>query len=297
LGHLEVSKVWKAGLPPLLNSMPITSLVSSPLLPGQSPVEIFYRDEGEARGALPLVLLHGGWGYGINPFDHQIEKLREDRRVIAPDRSGYGGSARLADDIPADFHYRAAAETLNVLDALGIERACFWGHSDGAVIAAIIGFTAPGRVSGLVLEAFHYYRMKPASRRLFETLAYEPEAMNEELCERFAREFGPEHWRKLISGHAKAWLELAAQSRTPTDDLYDGRLREIRAPTLLIHGEVDPRTEPGELDAVSNELPHAEMRILSEAGHSPHSESTSADVATQMASEFMKKIEARAVGG
>ena len=118
--------------------MLIASLLSSPLVPGRSPVEIFYRDEGEDRSALPLVLLHGGWGYSINPFDRQIEKLRQDRRVICPDRSGYGRSARL-NELPTDFHYRAAAETLGVLDSLGIERAFFWGHSDGAVISCNFG--------------------------------------------------------------------------------------------------------------------------------------------------------------
>jgi pimeloyl-ACP methyl ester carboxylesterase len=78
------------------------------------------------------------------------------------------------------------------MDWLEIERAFLWGHSDGAVIAAIIGFTAPERVRGLILEAFHYYRMKPGSRGLFETLAYQPEALGAELCERFALEFGRE---------------------------------------------------------------------------------------------------------
>ena len=274
--------------------MPTISLTASPLVPGRSPVEIFYRDEGESRGRLPLVLLHGGWGYSFNPFDRQLDKLREDRRVIAPDRSGYGGSMRLADDLSADFHYSAAQETLSVLDSLNIERAFFWGHSDGAVIAAILGFTAPERVRGLILEAFHHYRMKPASRQLFETLAHEPETLGVELCERFAREFGSEHWRKLISSHANAWLELAGESLSPTDDLYKGRLCEISAPTLFIHGQLDPRTEPGELDAVSSQLPDAEMRILQGAAHSPHSEGASADLATQIAVEFLIKTEAPA---
>lgn len=278
--------------------MPITSLQSSPLLPGRSPVEVFYRDEGKSDSALPLVLLHGGWGYSLNPFDRQIQKLRADFRVICPDRSGYGESERLGqlDNLPADFHYRAAVETLSVLDALEIERAVFWGHSDGAVISAILGFTAPARVSGLILEAFHFYPMKPRSRELFETLAYEPESLGAELCERFAREFGREHWRKLISSHAKAWLELAAQSVGPTDDLYHGRLHEISAPTLFIHGELDPRTEPGELEAAASQIHQAEIRSLTGAAHSPHSENASADLSTQIAHEFLKKAEARAVG-
>jgi len=271
--------------------VPTASLQSSPLLPGRSPVEIYYRDEGEDRGALPLVLLHGGWGYSLNPFNLQTEKLSHRFRVVCPDRSGYGRSPHLGekDDLPGDFHYRAAAETLGLLDSLGIERAFLWGHSDGAVIAAIMGFTGPERVRGLILEAFHYYGMKPGSRELFETLAYQLEALGAELCERFVIEFGREDWRKLITSHAKAWLQIAAESSGATDDLYRGRLHEISAPTLFIHGQFDPRTEPGELHAVSRQLPHAEMRILDGATHSPHSETASADLATQIAEELLRK--------
>jgi pimeloyl-ACP methyl ester carboxylesterase len=253
------------------------------LVLGISPARIYYRDEGEGE---PLLFLHGGWGYEMYPFARQIDALRERYRILVPDRGGYGRSPRLVEELPSDFHYRAATETLSLMDALGIERAFFWGHSDGAVIAAILGFTTPERVSGLVLEAFHYYRLKPASRKFFETLAYEPEALSAELCEKFARSLGADYWRRLITTHAKAWLQIGKESNGPTDDLYAGRLQEITAPTLFIHGRLDPRTEPGELDAVREQLPHAEMRILDNASHSPHSESATAAVVTQVVSAF-----------
>jgi len=264
--------------------MPTVSLQSSPLNPGVSPVEIYYREEGEG---VPLMLLHGGWGYGLNPFNRQQEKLRDEFRVICPDRSGYGGSTRLSNGFSTDFHHHAAAETVSFLDALGIEEAFFWGHSDGAVIAAIIGFTTPLRVSGLILEAFHYYRVKPSSRKFFETLASQPEALGAELCGRFALEFGEENWRELITSHAKVWSDIAFESSGPDDDLYGGRLNEVCAPALFLHGLLDPRTEPGELDAVSAQLPHAEMHILETAGHCPHSEVASADLATALARAFL----------
>ena len=266
--------------------MPFASLKTSPLVPGVSPVEINYRDAGDG---IPLVLLHGGWGYALNPFNRQIENLRDDFRVICPDRSGYGGSTRLVNGFATDFHYRAAAETLRFLDALGIEHAFFWGHSDGAVIAAIIGFTAPERARGLILEAFHYYRLKPSSREFFETLAAQPEALGAELCGRFALEFGEKNWRQVITSHARVWAEIAGESSGPKDDLYGGRLHEVVAPTLFIHGRLDPRTEPGELDAVAAELPRAEMQILDTGGHSPHSEAASADRATRLAHEFLTR--------
>lgn len=266
--------------------LPFLSLPSSPLNPGVNTVEIYYCDEGQGHEP-PLVLLHGGWGNTLYPFTRQSAKLSSVFRIICPDRSGYGRSTHLGEfnDLATDFHYRAAAETLTFLDSLGIERAAFWGHSDGAVIAAILGFTAPERVRALVLEAFHYYRMKPASRDFFERLADEPEVFGPELRERFVVEFGREDWRRFIMSHAKAWLRIAEESG---DDLYNGRLSDIRAPTLFIHGKLDPRTEPGELDAVLRELPNAEMRILDEASHSPHSESGSADLVTEIADKFLR---------
>src|ERR1700730_13539010 len=113
--------------------MPYSSLQTSPLVSGISPVQIYYRDEGEGE---PLLFLHGGWGYEMYPFAPQTDTLCDDHRVIIPDRSGYGRSTRLAGDVQSDFHYRAATETLSFKNSLGIERAFFWGHSDGAVIAA-----------------------------------------------------------------------------------------------------------------------------------------------------------------
>ena len=266
--------------------MPYSSLQNSPLVDRISPVEIYYRDEGEG---LPILFLHGGWGYGIYPFNRQIGALRDEYRMIIPDRGGYGRSTRILQDLPSDFHYRAATETLSFVDSLDIERAFLWGHSDGAVIAAIIGFTAPDRLSGLILEAFHYYKSKPASREFFETLAYQPEALNAELRERFAREHGADYWQSLITKHAKAWLQIAIESAGPFDDLYAGRLHEISAPTLFIHGRLDPRTEPGELAAVRAQLPRADMSILDAASHSPHSEAGTADLVTEIASEFTRK--------
>ena len=272
--------------------MPYASLASSPLLPGISPVEVYYRDEGQGT---PLLLLHSGWGYDLYPFNRQIDALRNEFRIIAHDRSGYGRSPRLVGDLTSDFHYRAATETLGLMDSLGIDRAFLWGHSDGAVIAPIIGFAAPERVRGLILEAFHYTAVKPGSRDFFETLAQQPEALGVELCERFAREHGAENWRKLITTHARAWLQMAAEAGDPSydqfgDDLFGGRLGEITAPTLFIHGRLDPRTEPGELDAVRRQLPQAEMQILDKGNHSPHSERTTDDLVIKLAAGFLTEF-------
>lgn len=264
--------------------MPFVSLSGSPLLPGVTPVEIHYREQGSGPA---LIFLHGGWGCDMYPFERQVQDLHLNYRCLTPDRSGYGRSTKLAGELTKDFHYHAAIETLSFMDSLGIERAMFWGHSDGAVIAAILGFTAPGRADGLILEAFHYYARKLSSREFFETLATEPEALGRELCQRFARDFGADYWRHLITTHANAWIQLAHAASKPDDDLYNGSLSEIKAPVLFIHGRLDPRTEPGELDAIRSQLPNASMQVLDLGAHSPHSEAAVADEVTKIAADFL----------
>jgi pimeloyl-ACP methyl ester carboxylesterase len=85
-------------------------------------------------------------------------------------------------------------------------------------------------------------------------------------------------------------LDIGLGASRPDDDLYGGRLKEISAPTLFLHGRLDPRTEPGELEAAAAQLAHAEMQVLDSGGHSPHSETASADLATRLASEFLSRL-------
>ena len=65
--------------------MPTVVIASSPLAPGVSPVRIHYRDAGAGPA---VVVLHGGWGYDIYPFDRQVAALAADHHVVSPDRSG-----------------------------------------------------------------------------------------------------------------------------------------------------------------------------------------------------------------
>ncbi|HSF25762.1 MAG TPA: alpha/beta hydrolase [Blastocatellia bacterium] len=266
--------------------MPVISINESPLNPGISPVEIHYREYGSGR---PLVFLHGGWGYGIYPFDSQIEALASQHRIIIPDRTGYGRSMRL-ETLPSDFHQRAAVETISLLDALGIDRPVLWGHSDGAVIAAMMGLRWPDLFAGVILEAFHYYRFKPASREFFETMSGDPHGLGERVCGVLSSEHGEDYWHKIILSNGRAWLQLADESSEPGHDIYDGTLSQLAVPTLFIHGSRDPRTEPDELDAMRREVPGARFEVLEGAGHSPHSASSSAEACTRVAADFLATL-------
>ncbi len=268
------------------NSVATLELVHSLHAPDVSPVTIYYRELGKGR---PLVFLHGGWGYGVYPFGRQAEAFQDEFRILIPDRSGYGHSTRVAGEMRLDFHRRAAAETIAFLDGLGIGRAVFWGHSDGAVISAMIGLTAPERCECLILEAFHLLRRKPGSRSFFERFAAHPEDLGEETKKLLAQDHGETQWPTVLRRNCTAWFRIADAVERADEDLYDGRLGEISVPTLFLHGSLDPRTEPGEMERVGKEMPQATIKFVSNGKHSPHSEEAAFEECNMIAREFLQR--------
>ncbi len=264
--------------------MPTVLLPRSPLAPDRSPAPVHVAE----RGAGPaVVLLHGGWGGEAYPWDAAVAALAPRHRVLAPDRTGYGRSGRL-EALPRGFHRLMAEETLAVLDALGIESAAFWGHSDGAVIAAWIAILAPRRTRAVVLEALHYVAAKRASIEFFRTAVEAPERFGDAVVDALRRDHG-EAWRGVVGAGGRAWLDLIAEGEGGRADLYEGRFGEIRAPALILHGRRDPRTEPGEIDAAVRALPSARIEWV-DASHSPHTSAAAGAQAIAAAAAFLDGV-------
>src|SRR5512138_1868048 len=206
--------------------MPDLLLPRSPLAPLGAPARVHVRDAGSGPAVL---LLHGGWGYEAYPYDSAIAALAPRHRVVAPDRTGYGRSGPLVNgSLPRGFHAAMAEETLLVMDALGLERAALWGHSDGAVIAAWIAILAPRRVRALVLEALHFDAAKVSSIPFFEDAVAKPDALAPAVVDALRRDHG-ERWRDVLAAGGHAWLDLIREGRAGRPDLYDGRFGEIAA--------------------------------------------------------------------
>jgi pimeloyl-ACP methyl ester carboxylesterase len=269
--------------------MPSLVLESSPLAGGKS-VTIDYRQVGQGPA---LVFLHGGWGYDIYPVD--TVRVASAHTLVIPSRSGYGRSSSL-DAFPPDFHHCAVIETLAVLDRLGMARAVWWGHSDGAVIAAMAAIHVPHRVEAVILEALHYSAVKPHSRTFFQRMAFEPETFNDAIRRTLAAEHGENRWCDTVRQDGQAWLDLARGAATPETDLYGGRLHEIRTPALVVHGGCDPRTEPGELETILEALPDAQLSFYADAGHCPHAESSGKAV-TDAILDFLGSLGRRGTEG
>jgi pimeloyl-ACP methyl ester carboxylesterase len=263
--------------------MPTLELAASPHASGLRPVTIHYREYGSGA---PLLFLHGGWGYGIYPFDRQIEAFGKQFRIVITDRSGYGHSTRLTGGTPLNFHALAAEETVAVLDALGIRKAVLWGHSDGSVIAAMMGVRFPERCERLILEAFHFLKKKPRSRGFFERFASHAEDLGVGTQSLLSADHGEDDWQRVVQRNCGAWLRIADAARQG-EDLYDKRLGELTIPTLFVHGRLDPRTEPYEMDCVSAALPQATIKFIENGMHSPHSEEAAYAECNRVVEKFL----------
>jgi pimeloyl-ACP methyl ester carboxylesterase len=104
-------------------------------------LNIGYADVGSSRGA-PVILLHG-WPYDIHTYVDVAPLLAEaGYRVIVPYLRGYGTTRFLSADTPRNGQQAAlAADTVALMDALGITKAivagCDWGARTANIVAAL----------------------------------------------------------------------------------------------------------------------------------------------------------------
>jgi pimeloyl-ACP methyl ester carboxylesterase len=92
----------------------------------------------------------------------------------------------------------------------------------------------------------------------------------------------------VLRRNCSAWFRIADSVKRPDEDLYDGRLGELRVPSMFLHGSLDPRTEPGEMEMVRQALPQATMHFVSNGKHSPHNETDAWLESNKCAIEFLR---------
>jgi pimeloyl-ACP methyl ester carboxylesterase len=230
----------------------------------------------------PVLLIHGGWGLSINGFHYQEKSLVSEYRLIIPDRRGYGQSTHVV-GFDADFHWQHADDLLKLLDALQIDRVRVWGHSDGAVIGAIMAIHAPDRLRALVFEGGHLYNHKTESTFQMQHIYADPNVLPEAARVKLAQYHGANRWRQVIRNWAGAWIELYQRK----GDLYHDRLAEIHCPTLIIHGAHDEHTPVTEMEELKRRIPSSRLVIFSDGGHSLHDQRETRAECTQLVREFL----------
>lgn len=195
-----------------------------------------WREAGEGTRT-PLVLLHG-IGSNAGSWVGQFEAFAAERRVIAWNAPGYGGSVPLPAAAPVAGDYGAALWRL--MDHLGAAQCILVGQSLGAIMATAAARIAPPRVAALVLAS-------PATGYAVPPGADLPETISRRISD--IRELGPEGMAerramRLVTDKAlpevRALVRSAMASVNP--DGYEQAVRLLAASDLpaLLHGVSRP---------------------------------------------------------
>lgn len=104
----------------------------------------------------PLVLLAHGWPESWYNWRHQIRFLAANGyRVVAPDMRGYG-ETDAPQDIAAYDIKTLSDDMVNILDALGEDKAIMVGHDWGAIVAWHAVLYHPHRFQALIAMSVPY---------------------------------------------------------------------------------------------------------------------------------------------
>lgn len=207
---------------------------------------LYYEIAGSGE---PLVLIHG-YTLDTRMWDAQFDIFAKHYRTLRYDLRGFGKSA-----LPAAESYSHYDDLRALLIHLGIERAHLVGQSMGGAVAVDFALTYPHMVSSLVLvdvSALGGFPRPDSLKQLFSAMA--TAASNGDMV------LAKQHWlngdwfasaHKHAAADAKLKQMIADYSGwhfAGTDPLHkltppaNERLAEIRAPTLIVLGELDIRS-------------------------------------------------------
>jgi pimeloyl-ACP methyl ester carboxylesterase len=260
-------------------------------------------DDLGGAGGEPLLLL---MGLGVSRFywpDGLVAALiNAGFHVASFDGRDAGGSTHF-DDTPvgnpltALFRRRPPAytaedmadDTVAVLDALGWQRAHLFGISQGGLVAQRTALRHPERVHAVTSFAavpsdirgaavLRYVRL-PFLARL--TRMRQPAGRDGDVAAGLAllrAVASPGHpfdehdarlrvERELDAGLPSGVRDSRAQARQTSATWHGPRLRELRVPTLVLHGEQDPLIRPAAGRRIAASVPDARYVELPGTGH------------------------------
>jgi pimeloyl-ACP methyl ester carboxylesterase len=268
---------------------PVAPALSSSSTPVERMVEVEgawlrarVEEPGQGAGdpdAPAIVFLHG-YGSRLEGWRVVQPALAAAHRTVSFDQRGFGLSERPAGAYGPEAHARDAVA---VLDALGIDRAIFVGHSYGAGVALRVALRHPERVRGLVLvspfalerqlaTSFRWAKAPLVGEYLFTTsykdfpgekylLAfYEPER----FVSVAALDEVTEHMQRPGSTFA-ALATVRGMDYASVEASY----REIAVPVTVVWGEEDRVTPIRTLPAFADKLPRARFVRVPACGHMP----------------------------
>lgn len=231
--------------------------------------KIYWDEQGSGE---PLLLIMG-LSYPSYMWHRTRPFLAQSFRTIAFDNRGIGQS-----DVPEGVYSIAqmASDAAAVLDAANIPSAHLFGVSMGGMIAQEFALQYPQRVRSLILgctNAGGPHAVRAASevlqiltrqgmtpREQTEAIIpfiYDPATPRQRIDEDMAIRM---MWYPTPQGYFGQLQGILAW------DAYS-RIAQIKAPTLIIHGETDQLVPAANSHLIAERIPHAKLILIPRASH------------------------------
>jgi pimeloyl-ACP methyl ester carboxylesterase len=238
--------------------------------------------EGEGEGP-PIVLVHGLSGNWQNWLEN-IPRLAAERRVLAPDLPGFGGSEDPAEKITLPGYGQAVNE---FADRLGLGEVVLVGNSMGGFVAAETAIQFPERVERLVLVSAagitsSNLRREPvmvwgriamlagsrsaAEKRMAILRPRLRHAVYSSILRHPSRIAAETLW-EISLGAGRSAFRPALEAIVDYD--FRERLGEIRSPSLIVWGEEDMLVPVEDAQEYERQISGARRLVFEDTGHMP----------------------------
>lgn len=237
---------------------------------------------------VPVVLVHGALA-DYRVWDTQLKALAAERRAVAYSLRGHYPNRHAGDCAVYDTPTHAE-DLAGVIRSLGAGPAHLVGHSFGGRIAALTAIRHPHLVRSLTLAEPSIFTFVPggtatdsamtAHHKLADNLlgltagSGGPAAAAAFIDAMAApREFAafPERLREIVLANAHTLRPLLLARNTEPAKLF-APLPHLRAPILLVEGELSPRLFKLAVEGLRTALPGAEHVLMRGVAHGLHVE-------------------------
>ena len=240
-------------------------------------IELNYEMQGSGA---PLILI-SGLGYSNWQWHKMVPFLAEHFQVITFDNRGVGLSDKPAGPYTAQL---LAADTVSLLDALGIEKAIVAGHSMGGFIAQSIALDFPEKAEKLILCSTNFGGPHhiPVTAEAMKVLT----DVTSDALTRFKNglvvstapgwsEKNPEMIQKWIEWRMANPIEPAPYQAQlaivlglmPEAAAFETKLPRLNVPTLILFGAHDKVVPPENAALLAGKIANSKVLIFPDAGH------------------------------
>lgn len=269
-------------------------------------LELYYRDYPGSADRPPLLCLHG-LTRNSRDFEAFANRLAGRFRVIAVDFRGRGLSAR--DPQPARYlPITYAADVLQLLDQLGIDRAIFVGTSLGGLVTMVVAATDGGRIAGAIindvgpaleeagLDRIRTYVGKPRQFRDWGEAGDYVAGINNHLpvtnraadWQRMARRICREDGEHVVLDYDMRIADAFNQpSDAPEFDMWPLYRMLAKVPLLIVRGERTDLLSTQTAQRMVEEAKDARLVTVPGVGHAPDLTEPEAAAAID---EFLKRF-------